>query len=273
MNFFEIIIYFLQGEMQTPTRFGFFHLTWIFLSLIIIFILYKRKDKYSEKELKIVLAIYGIVAFVLELLKQISWSFNYDHITNIVSWDYTWYAFPFQLCTTPIYVSLICLFLKNNKLRKYLFSYLSFITILGSIATIIMPDSCFVSDILVNIHTMWLHLGSFVVSIYLVMMGEVKLKKENLINANIIFLIFLGLANFLNIFIYKLNILKGETFNMFYVSPYFKSTLPIFDIVYENVPYLLFLIFYISVIISGSIIIYYLFKLIKYLVKKYKLKK
>ena len=267
MNFLEKIVYFLQGEMQTPTSFGFFHLTCIFLSLLTIFILYKRKDKYSEKQLKRILAIYGIVALVLELLKQISWSFNYNPTTNIITWDYTWYSFPFQLCTTPIYVSLICLFLKNNKIRKSLLSYLSFITILGSIATIIIPDSCFVSDILVNIHTMWLHLGSFVVSIYLLITGEVKLKKENLINANLVFLIFLTLANFLNIFIYKIGILNGETFNMFYISPYFPSTLPIFDIIYENVPYLIFLITYIAIITSGSIIIYYLGKLVKYFKK------
>lgn len=31
--------------------------------------------------------------------------------------------------------------------------------------TIMLPESCFTSDILVNIHTMWLHCGSFVVSV------------------------------------------------------------------------------------------------------------
>ena len=126
---------------------------------------------------------------------------------------------------------------------------MAFITILGSIATIIIPDSCFVSDILINMHTMWLHCGSLVVSVYLLMTGEVKLNIKNLANAILVFFMFVGMAELLNILVYNSGILKGETFNMFYISPYFISTLPIFDIIQENVPYLLYLITYLCIII------------------------
>ena len=160
--------------------------------------------------------------------------------------------------------------LKDTKVRKALFSYLSFITILGSIATIIMPDSCFVKTIEVNIHTMFLHLGSFVISIYLLITGEVKLTRKSLIDASLVFIILVLFANFLNIIVYQSKVLNGETFNMFYISPYFPSTLPIFDIIYDKVPYLIFLITYISVIIAGAIIIYYIALLIKTICKKNK---
>ena len=59
---------------------------------------------------------------------------------------------------------------------------MAYVTILGSISTILLPDSCLVNDILVNIHTMWLHLGSFIVSIYLLMSGEVKIDIKHLKN-------------------------------------------------------------------------------------------
>ena len=258
MNFFYKFLLFLQSEMNTPRPFGLFHLFWIFLVIISIIYLYKKRNSYNEKQLKKVLLIYGGVAFILEFLKQIIWSFNYDMLTNIVTWDFQWYSFPFQLCTTPIYVSLICLILKDNKIRKSLFSYLSFITILGSIATIIIPDSCFTSDILVNIHTMWLHCGSLVVSVYLMIVKEVELNFDNLKNAVIVFLIFVGIALFLNISVYNSGILNGEDFNMFYISPYFISTLPLFCVIQEMVPYPLFLTFYVSVIILGAFVIYLL---------------
>lgn len=135
---------------------------------------------------------------------------------------------------------------------------MAFITILGSISTIILPDSCFVSDILVNIHTMWLHLGSFVVSVYLLISREVKLNIKNLERAFIVFMIFVVLALTLNITMYHSGILMGETFNMFFISPYFISTLPVFDIIQKNTPYLLFLIIYILVITLGSFIICYM---------------
>ena len=263
MNIFEKTLYFLQGEMTDPVAFGWFHNLWLILTVIGIFILYKRKNFYNEKQLKTVLGIYGIVALTLELLKQLIWSFNYDTLTNVSTWDYQWYAFPFQLCTTPIFASLMCLFLKKNKIRDSLLSYMAYITILGSIATIILPDSCFTSDILVNIHTMWLHLGSFVVSVYLLMSGEVETNLKTFKRACYTFGIFVGLALFMNIFVYNSGVLMGETFNMFYISPYFTSSLPVFDTIQSNVPYILYLAIYIFALIIGAFVIYFVAKLIK----------
>ncbi len=252
MNYWEKIIVWLQGTMTRPTPYGWFHLMWIGLVIIsIIFLWIKRKNQ-NEKKLKIILGVYGIIALLLEVIKQIIWSFNYD----LGIWDYQWYAFPFQLCTTPIFVSIICLFLRDGKVRKALLSYFSFITILGSLATIIIPDSCFVETIEVNIHTMWLHCGSFVVSIYLLISKEVPLKLENFIKAILVFLIMVICALTLNIVIYNLGILGNETFNMFYISPYFISELPVFNILQEKLPYALFLITYICIIISGGFIVY-----------------
>lgn len=270
MNMFEKILYFLQGEMETPKAYGWFHFLWIFLMTITIIILFLKRKSYNEKQLKIVIGTYSITALILEVLKQLIWSFNYDATTNLITWEYEWYSFPFQLCTTPIYVCLICLFLKDNKIRKALFSYISFITILGSISTILIPDSCFVSDILVNIHTMWLHLGSFVISVYLIMNKEVKLTKDYLKRSFIVFIIFIIIAELLNLTIYNSEILGDETFNMFYISPYFTSSLPVFDIIQEHVPFIVYLLIYTIALIIGGTIIYYISLGIKKIASKFK---
>ena len=263
MNIFEKILYMLQVQMEEPKAFGWFHLMWIGFTIVAIIILAKQKNRYNEKQLKIILGIYGIVALLLEITKQLIWSFNYDTATKIVTWDYQWYIAPFQLCTTPIYVSIICLFLKNSKTRNNLLSYMSFVTILGGITTILIPDSCLVSDILVNIHTMWLHCGSFVISIYLLMSGAVEINKQNLKGALVAFLVFAFFAEFLNIFVYNTGVLNGETFNMFYISPYFTSTLPVFDVIQQNVPFIIFLFIYILAISIGATLIYKLASFIK----------
>lgn len=256
MNILEKIIYFLQKEMIEPKPFGLFHLLCIGIMLSIIVILFIIRTKHNEKQLKVILGTYGIIALILELLKQISWSFIYNPSTKLVTWDYEWYAFPFQLCTTPIYISIICLFLKKGKIRDSLLSFLAFFTILGSISTILLPESCFVEDILVNIHTMYLHLGSFIVSVYLLFSKEIKITKENFIKAFFVFIGLITIAEILNIVIYQSGILNGETFNMFYISPYFISSLPVFDIIQENVPYILYLLIYIVALSLGAGIIY-----------------
>ena len=270
MKFFEKILYALQAQMETPKPWGWFHIMWIVLVVISLAILFNLRKKYSNKQLKIVLGIYGIIALILEVTKQIIWSFNYNEITNIVTWDYQWYAAPFQLCTTPIFASIICLFLKeNSKIRKGLLAYMAYVTILGSFMTMIIPDSCFTSDIVINIHTMWLHLGSLVVSIYLLMSGAVKIDKQTFKSAFYVFLVFVIIAEILNIGIYNSRILNGETFNMFYISPYFTSTLPVFNIIQENVPFMLFLLIYIIAISLGGLTVYF----ITYMINKIKKQK
>ena len=270
MSFFESIIYSMQKTMPEPTSFGWFHWMWIIITFLSILILYKIRNRYNERQLKLVIGIYGVVAFLLELAKQVSWSFNYDTVTKMITWDYEWYAFPFQLCSTPIFVCLICLFLNNNKIRKSLLSYLAFTTIWGSIMTIIMPDTCLIDEILINIHTMWLHCGSLVISVYLLMTKEVELNIKNLKGAVIVFLIFVGIAQLLNVGIYNLGLLNGETFDMFYISPYFKTTLPVFSTLKSMFPYIIYLMLYILALSLGTIFVYFISKLIYRLHSKIK---
>lgn len=260
MNIFEKVILALQVEMERPKPYGWFHILWLVIAIILLYVLYKRKDKFNEKQLKTVIGIYGIVAFILEALKQISWAMNVDGTS--IKWSYSWYSAPFQLCTTPIYVCLICLFLKKGKVRDALFSYMAFFTILGSIATAIRPDDVFVRDILINVHTMWLHIGSLVVSLYLLLCGEVKVNIKNFIYATVTFLVFIAIALVMDIAVFNSGLLNGATFNMFYISPYFISVLPIFDTIQKSVPYILYLLIYIVALTLGALIIFGLAKLV-----------
>lgn len=258
----------LQTEMPEAKAWGWFHLMWVALIVVLIFILYKLKDKYGEKQLKWVIGTYGIVALILEITKQLIWTFDYNAVTNTFTADFQWYAFPFQLCTTPIFVCVLALFMKRTKIRLSLLSYMAFVTILGSFMTVIIPDDCLVETILINIHTMWLHCGSLVVSIYLLMSGAVKINKQNFKLAIGVFIVFVVLAQILNIGVYNSGILGDETFNMFYISPYFISSLPVFDVIQQSVPYPLYLALYVFALSLGAGIVYIIAKIISKIVNK-----
>ena len=250
----------LQLEMPKPGMYGWFHLMWILIAIGFI-IYFALKNKYTEKQLKVVLLTYGIGSFVLEALKQVSWAATIDTVTNTISWHYSWYSAPFQLCTMPIYISILACFFKKGKVRDALLSFLAFFTILGSIATAFYPVTVFVGDILINVHTMYLHIGSLVVSIYILMSKELDISFKKLLSGYNIFIICVVIAEILNIVVYKSGILNGETFNMFFISPYFPCTLPVFSIIYEKVPFILFIIIYLVFIFIGGLIVYGITKL------------
>ena len=182
----------------------------------------------------------------MEIGKQFIWSFHYDSVSNLVTWDYPWYAAPFQFCTTPMYVCLLCLFLRKCKLRNALLSYVAYITILGSIAVMIIPTDCFCGDLLVNVHTTYLHFGSCVVSVYLLMSREVRTHRKALLTAIGTFLVFVCMAMAMNLIVYHADVLNGETFNMFYFSPHHGTHLPILSIICPLVPPVVFIFIYVS---------------------------
>ncbi len=250
------ILTFLEAEMVTPKPYGAFHLLWLGLTIAVIVFLYFFRKRHNERILKWILGIYGLGAFILEALKQLIWSVEYNEGLGTFVWDYQWYAAPFQLCTMPIYVCLICLFLNKGKARDALLAFVAYTTILGSIASAIIPDQLFVPDILINVHAMFLHLGSLVVSIYLLMSGEVKINIKSLFIGVVVFFIVVILANTLNVVIYNSGVLNGETFNMLYISPYFESILPVFNSIYNSVPYIVFLALYVVALSLGSYIIF-----------------
>ena len=250
----EKVLLFLETEMATPQPWGWFHWIWIFITIGTIACLVTTK--HSEKKLKILLLTYGIIAAVLELTKQLIWTFDYNALLDIFTKDYQWYAAPFQLCTTPMYVSIMCGFMKPGKERQTLLSYMAFVTILGGLATILMPSSCFTSMIQVNVHTMWLHCGGLIVSVYLLASGVVKAEKDNLLRALCLFTFMVAAALIMNVVIYNSGVLDGDTFNMFYISPYFISSLPVFDMIQQNVPYAVFLAIYIIALSLGACLVY-----------------
>lgn len=256
LNPFERFLLALQAEMICPEPWGMFH--WISLCIVagVIAVLYTRREKHSEEQLKLILGLYAVVALALELGKQLIWSFNYDVATQLVTWDYQWYAAPFQLCTTPMYVCLACLFMKKTPLRDTLLSYVAYITILGSMSMMLLPESCFVSDILVNVHTTYLHFGSFVVSVYLLMSGEVSISRKSLQHAIFTFVGFVGVTLMLNEVVFQSGILEGETFNMFYISKYFLSSLPVFSAIQPLVPHTMFVLLYVLALSTGGFIVY-----------------
>lgn len=256
MSFLEKIILALQFEMPRPASYGLFHLLCLAVTALVLVLLTVRKRPDREKTLKALLLVYGVAALVLEAAKQIIWSYSFDPATQTGTWDYQWYAFPFQLCTTPIFVSLLCAFLRKGALRDSLLSYMAFFTILGSVATAVYPESCFVRTVLVDIHTMYLHLGSLVVSLWLLITGEVRTILRNLLRGFGVFLVFVLIAEALNLAVYHSGVLGGETYNMFYISPYFVSALPVFDVIQQKTPFAVFLLLYLAAIFLGGSLVW-----------------
>ncbi len=269
MNAFEKFLYAFQSTMTKPSILGWYHILCFLLMITASVLVVVFRKKISEKGVKYTILTMSIILIVFEIIKQLIYSFNYDEITQTVTWDYQWYAFPFQFCSTPMYIMLIAGLCKKNLFRDCLYSYLGTFALFAGLVVMFYPGDVFSSTIFINIHTMLWHGSMVVIGVLLWATHSIEFKQKTFLKACGVFLVVLLLAMLMNL-IWKWagGLETGETFNMFYISPFYPCTMPILSIIYDKAHYIVFLLCY----VLGFLLAGYIFTLIPILINKINLK-
>ena len=236
MRFLQHTLRLLDASMKTPGLFGWFHLLWLGITAAATIML----CRYGKGKERTVILWTTLLVIFFEIYKQINFSFSY---TKGITFDYQWYAFPFQFCSTPMYVGLLAA-LTKGKLHKALCSYLSTFALFAGLCVMFYPGDVFIDTIGINIQTMICHGSMVVIGSYLLSTGYVQLTYKTVLKALPVFAVCVFLATGLN----ELAHITGlkETFNMFFVSPYWDCTLPLYNLIHESVPFPLNLVIYIA---------------------------
>jgi len=250
MNWLERIISMLEGEMECPAPFGWYHLMCIGLTALVTIVLCMCFKKPTEKQLRTILLTYAAIGLTLEVYKQLVYS--YDAANNV--WDYQWYALPFQFCDTPIYSALIAGLCHKGRVRSAFLTYLSTYGLLAGTLVMSMPGDCFTRLIGINIHTMVQHGGQLAIGLFLLIRRVYAHERREISGAFAVFGMFIMAAMLGNIAVYNLGI--NEVCNLFYISPYYPSTLPVYSSLYNILPYPVFVAAYVLPFTLGAWIIY-----------------
>lgn len=235
LSLFEEIIEFLSFEMKkTPTIYGWFHLLSLFVFIIITFVCIIKLKKSTEQEMNRFLRTTAIVMLLFEVYKQFVFTIEGS------TWDYQWYAFPFQFCSVPMYVMLIASFLKKGFAREALLAFLGTYSLFAGLAVMIYPETVFIDTLGISIQTMVHHGLMITVGLVLITSGHIKLQRNQIYKAACVFFILAATAFILNIVFYRV----GETFNMFFIGPYYDTTLPVLSLIEAKLGYIPFLFSY-----------------------------
>lgn len=248
--------------METPTNFGWFHLMFIGIAILLTVLLCIKFKDCDDKTFRRIALIGWILILILEIYKQLSFSFSVDG--SYGAWDYQWYAFPFQFCSSPLYVLPFIIFTNEGKVRDAFISYMSTFSLFAGLAVFVYPNDVFISTIGINIQTMIHHGLQIVFGIYFAVYARRKLSIRNYAKSIPVFMGFSLIAILLDVIVYKVFVLKEitETFNMFFISPYFPCTLPILSVIYEKVHYSVFLCMYLIGFTLVSALVYFIEKAI-----------
>ncbi len=261
MHLIGRIIEILNSKMETPALYGWFHIMFFAISIIAGVVLVKKFKAPDKKTVMKILFVASLTSIILEIYKQFNYTFSYDG-TKITA-DYQWYAFPFQFCSTPMYIGLLASLIKNEKVHNALCAYLATFATFAGLCVMFYPGDVFVTTIGINIQTMICHGSMVTLGIFLLGSGYVKSENKTLLKGAAVFAICVCLAMIMN----EIAHFSGleETFNMFFISPHQAPSLPVYSIVQQYVPFPLCTVIYIGVFTLAS----YIILLIAMIIKKF----
>lgn len=242
MSFLQNVLRLLDLEMETPGLYGWFHLLSLAVTILITVYLCVYRRNGSPEAVRRTVRLTAVIVVILEIYKQINYSFSY---TDGIIYDYQWYAFPFQFCSTPMYIGLLAGLTKNGKFHKAACAYLATYAVFAGVCVMLYPSTVFVETIGINIQTMICHGSMIWIGAYLLATGYVKVEHKTILRAIPVFAVCVVLAAIGNELAYQTELLETEDFNMFFISPYCEPHLPVYSLVQGVVPFPLCLVIYV----------------------------
>ena len=261
------IIEVLDAEMTKPEMYGWFHILWLVITAVCTVLLCRFFKAGTDRQVHNVIFITAVTVIVLEIYKQINYTFTVSD--GLIKTDYQWYAFPFQFCSTPMYVGFLAGIVRKGKLHDALCAYLATYAVFAGLGVMFYPETVFISTIGINIQTMICHGSMIAVGAYLLFTGYVKVEHRTILKALPVFAVTVSIAVVLNELAHVTGLLETDTFNMFFVSPYCEPSLPVYSLVQGVVPFPWCLILYIFGFTAAAYIVLLLAIVIKKMVLKH----
>ena len=241
MIFFKKLLIFFEGAMETPDIYGWFHIMFMLIILIASIIAVKLAKSASPKNTNIFLATVGTIMILFEVYKQIVFTFEVKNGAIVA--DYQWYIFPFQLCSTPMYIMLLSSIVKPGKVQEALHAYLAFFSLFAGVCVYFYPSGIFVATIGINIQTMIHHGSQIIVGCYLLSYYRNKLSLKLLFSSFLVFLTQVVIALSIDMIV---PLFTTDYINMFFISPYHPTTLPVLNLIQPKLhSYFSFLMLYV----------------------------
>ena len=252
MAFLRGMLELLNTQMDAvPQPWGAFHVVSLVLSVLAGLALCWWMRNPSQRQVRRVVLIVTLTVILLEIYKQVVYTFG----DGTGDPSYMWYAFPWQFCSTPMYIGFLAGIFRKGRIHNALCAYLATYAVFAGLAVMIYPGDVFIATTGINFQTVVCHGSMVVIGAYLYSSGHVELKFRTVLKAMPVFAICLTMAVLMNEHAYQVGLLEEHNFNMFYVSSHLESTLPVYGTIHNAVPFPVNLIIYILGFTAAATII------------------
>lgn len=219
--------------MHEPKSYGWFHILSLALMAAFAVAVCLRGKHWTARQVRRFLLWTSVLVIGLEVYKQINYTFGDGSRAP----SYQWYAFPWQFCSTPMYIGLLAGLTRKGRLHQALCAYLATFSLFAGTAVMLYPEQVFITTLGINVQTMVCHGAMVVIGVYLLASGYVKLEYKTVFKALPLFVALVLVAVVMNEAAYRVGLLEDHNFNMFMISPYCDPSLPVYSLVQQVLPF------------------------------------
>ncbi|MBQ2689716.1 MAG: YwaF family protein [Solobacterium sp.] len=209
----------MEGFLTETPMFGAFHITAASLSILLGFLYCRSVRRRNHGNVDVALFRTGLFLLGMECVKQL-----YLFLIVNQAQYYSWWYFPFQLCSMPMY---LCIALKEapeerkGPIRTFLYTY----GLIGALAALAWPEDILLGSIFLKVHGFLWH--GLMVGIAMVSADK---KEEGFSRTVQLFLFLCVCAEIINTAGTALRT-YGSLPDMFYISPFTAAGQPVFRII------------------------------------------
>lgn len=198
-------------KIQTPKAYGTLHLCVMLIGFFLCFLVAYLLRHKNEKTIKGIILTIGIILAVCEVYKQLMYKL-------VICPDdlYHWGAFPFHLCSVPMYLCLIIPFLKKGAVLQTMYDFIMSYSLLSGFVAFLEPSGLLHSQVTMTVHSLMWHLMLVFLGALMAFSGLGGVAKLNFKRATIMWLILCAVAFAINCIHW--NVSEGAL-NMFFVGP------------------------------------------------------
>ena len=225
---------------ETPKPYGTFHIISLIISLIFFVFCFILANKRNNKKDSVVVLIITLLLIITEIWKQIT-------RTKLNGGVYPFGIFPFQLCSIPMYLGILPIFLKEGKFKETIYKYITFTGLIGGLAMLTVPVVILTNYVLYTIHSLFWHMMLVGQSIYLIHARKY---------GNHIFKDIIPCIPILAVVVATAVILNSTDygFNLISLSTKFVNDPPILNQIYQSVSYPVYVALVFSGLVAGLLI-------------------
>ena len=258
MRILERLIEFANIEMEVPAIFSPFHLLPAILVVLFCVVLYLFFRDANDRTFRILIGGMFAVMFLFEVVKQLAVHTSLNE--GVLTFQYNWNSFPFQLCSTPLYVLPFLSFLPDCRIRDFAASYTMTFALVGGIAVYLTPKTVFTVRLVTNIQTMVHHGIQIVTGVFTAIYYRRRINRRFFTDGVLVFSLVFIIANLLNTVGYDMLlanglIAEGDSFNMFYISPRADQTFPMCNDLLKSFPPIVCIVGYFVIVTAFAFVI------------------